>query len=282
MINLSSAQQKIIKEYRKWIDAPENNKYKKWHEDLFKLGFKLDVIHPWDYELDVSENAILKPVKYRYHGPLAVNGDHALDGFMLTSSLTDNQEAILYYNSSFIDEVYMTANGWGLTQKEKELYLNDIQNFIDKYSHYIGREIEVNYYNNHVYFLLRNPRCLHLVIGDFTKLAVLLDVQTTRKFPFCGIKDYESIYRRESDYDALIRISSYSNGYLEAINRLIGSSYSQQREDLLLRVEKLIDTFSQNSQENKNVIKILLRIRDAIKEITSEEFETIKDSVFDI
>lgn len=281
----NASQQKIIEEYYKWIEYPYNNKYKTWHNKLCEMGFEVHIHDFLESPIDLSETPILQSIEYRYMGDFAIDGDHASDFFVIFACLSKDK-VIFYYNSSYIDEIYMGNYGLGLSSEDVPLYLNNIKNFIEKNNDYIGkidnRSVETVYRLWHVYFCYSTDNCICMsyVVDRFTKLAILLDLQSRRKFPFCGIRDYESIYGNERDFEFFLRVSSASNGYTEGINHLIGSSYSQQKEDVLLRVEKLAEEFFQDPEDKTKAL--LSEIFGELKKMSIEEFNKLKDCVFDL
>lgn len=279
---MSFTKQELIKSFREWISIPENQKYRKWNDELCSYGFELDVpFVPNAINLDtiLNEALIFQLFEYRYTGDFSVEGDHAYDVFMLSARL--REDGVLFaYSSSYIDEIYVTDNGMAQTQEEVDGYVEKIREFLEKNSRFLGKSFEVVEQYGRVSFRLLTSTLyskLH-VLEPFIRLAVLMDIQTERKFPFCSIEDYERIYSRMNDIEFFTSIVQYSNAFEESIAHLVGSLYSQKLCDVITRVDKLACTFSQN----ESVISLLGEILSKLQSMTADEYIELKKAIFDI
>ncbi len=279
---MSFTKQELIKKFREWISIPENQKYRKWNDELCSYGFELDVpFVPSAINLDtiLNEALIFQLFEYRYMGDFSVEGDHAYDVFMLSARL--REDGVLFtYSSSYIDEIYVTDNGMAQTQEEVDGYVEKIREFLEKNSRFLGKSFEVvEQYGRVSFRLLTSTLYSKLqVLEPFIRLAVLMDIQTERKFPFYSIEDYERIYSRMNDIEFFTSIVQYSNAFEESIAHLIGSSYSQQLSDVISRVDKLACTFLQN----ESVISLLGEILSKLQSMTADEYIELKKAIFDI
>lgn len=279
---MSFTKQELIKKFREWISIPENQKYRKWNDELCSYGFELDVpFVPSAINLDtiLNEASIFQLFEYRYMGDFSVEGDHAYDVFMLSARL--REDGVLFtYSSSYIDEIYVTDNGMAQTQEEVDGYVEKIREFLEKNSRFLGKSFEVvEQYGRVSFRLLTSTIYSKLqVLEPFIRLAVLMDIQTERKFPFYSIEDYERIYSRMNDIEFFTSIVQYSNAFEESIAHLIGSSYSQQLSDVISRVDKLACTFSRN----ESVISLLGEILSKLQSMTADEYIELKKAIFDI
>ncbi len=277
----------ILDQFLQWIEKPENEKFKNWHNLLIDSKFALKIAHYSDFKVESNRNTLLEQITYRWDGEFSVRGDHACDGFMISACLS-NDGVIFYYCSSYIDEVYMSGDGLGLTIKEQKIYLDDMRNFINNNSTYIGnKNIKIEYHLPWTYFWLCKDEAFgnYFWVKDcFTKLAILLDIQTTRKFPFLNIQGYEMIYRQESDADFFAQ-RAHENIHVDVfdvLTHLIGSSYSQELDDVLRRVEKLLTAFSENSVKNKKAINLLTEAHQQLSVMSPDEFGNLREDVFDL
>lgn len=279
---MSFTKQELIKSFREWISIHENQKYRKWNDELCSYGFELDVpFVPSAINLDtiLNEALIFQLFEYRYTGDFSVEGDHAYDVFMLSARL--REDGVLFtYSSSYIDEIYVTDNGMAQTQEEVDGYVEKIREFLEKNSRFLGKSFEVvEQYGRVSFRLLTSTVYSKLqVLEPFIRLAVLMDIQTERKFPFYSIEDHERIYSRMNDIEFFTSIVQYSNAFEESIAHLIGSSYSQQLSDVISRVDKLACTFSQN----ESVISLLGEILSKLQSMTADEYIELKKAIFDI
>ncbi len=283
---MSFTKQELIKNFREWLSIPENQKYREWHNELCNCGFELDVpFVPSGVTLDsiLNEELISQLFEYRYLGDFSVEGDHAYDVFMLCARLIE--DGVLFtYTSSYIDEIYVRDNGMAQTQEEVYGYVEKIRAFLEKNRRFLGKSFEVAEQYGRVSFRLLKSTLyskLH-VLEPFIRLAVLMDIQTERKFPFHGIEDYESIYGRMNDVDFFTWVAQFTDGYEESIAHLVGSSYSQQLSDVISRVDKLVCAFSQDAEQNESVLMLLGEILSKLQSMTADDFTELKKAIFDI
>jgi len=282
----NTSQQKIIDKYYRWIECPYNNKYKTWHNKLCEIGFEVYVNDFWKPPVDLSAPPIFQSVEYKYMGDFAIKGDHAQDFFMIFACFSKDK-VVFYYNSSYIDEIYMGNYGLGLSPEDVLLYLNDIKHFIEKNNDYIGGiKIATVYHLNRVFFCYSTDCsiCMSYITDHFTKLAILLDLQSRRKFPFLNIHEYEMIYRQERDTEFFAKrmCENISVDLSDVLTHLVGSSYSQELDDVLRRIEKLLIEFSENSEKNKKAINLLTEAHQKLNVMSSDEFWGLREDVFDL
>lgn len=282
----------VVAEYKKWLELPENEKYKEWDKDLRESGFSTHVKDAFDLDFngdDMPEDHFLKNIKYVYQGSIAVVGDHAYDVFMLTAVLSEENVAI-YYKSSYIDIDYVTSGISYRSSEEEcdsiiEANLERLRRFLVKMRETVPQSgnIEVEYDGADVYFCYFTDD----LYGDwfltyFTKLAVFIDVQTNRRFPFADIREYEQIYRSRVNRKFFLRLSESSEGCEWGIKTLVGCRLSQKLNDVRSRVDELIGEYSIDPAENEPIIKLLNGMRNALSGYTEEKFEDIRDDVFDL
>ena len=282
---MSLTKQELINSFEEWLSIPENTKYRKWNDELLKYGFQLDVnFIPSDVSSSsfLHEELISRLFVYKYQGDFSVEGDHAYDIFYLYARLLENGVQFVY-TSSYINEIYATDNGMAQTQEEVDGYVEKIRVHLDKNSRFLGKSFEVEEHYGRVSFALLTETLyskLH-VLEPFIRLAILLDIQTERKFPFHSIEDYERIYGNLSDVEFFSSIVQYSNAFDESIAHLVGSSYSQKLADVVSRVKGLVSEFSQNSEQNEAVIALLSEILANLRGMTPEEYAELKNTIFD-
>lgn len=279
---MSYTKEDFIKDYELWLSRPENGKYRSWNDELCKFGFEVTVpLLPRRINENVFINEILvaQLIEYLYTGNFSVHGDNGYDIFSLRAKLTPDG-VMFTYSSSFIDEIYVTNYGFAESQEEVDGYVEKIRAYLEDHADFFGKSFDVSQNNTNVVFALTTNSLYSecAVIEPFIRLAVMLDFECRRRFPFHDIADYEKIYNFVDDVEHFQRVVNYSNARESSISKLIGSSYKQTHSELVARVEGLFERFAQDEK----VSELLLTILDGLKNTTPEEFEQIKKAIFDL
>ena len=290
--------------------------YKKWNEELINDGFIMnDVI-----DEDLME---FKTLSYSYTGHFAVEGDHADDVFGLSARITENGLDIGYWSSKlslvylgYWDEVEPLRNPEGIEK---------IKSFLEKHREFIcdySERIEVC---NDGYFQMHFDNDTHASLtyyarGTFIKLAVLLDKELRKRYPFENIKGYELFsrvklaqtiedfevfepskwmaYRQIRNHECLhhrdlldiIIMSSYQITQKEALEKFNELSSAlmklrkKQREydDQCGREKDLRPYAVSEDGKEYSEEEYVASLVEEIREMSAEEFEIYKDQLFDL
>ena len=290
--------------------------YQKWNEELTKDGFVLnDVI-----EEDLME---FKTLSYHYTGHFAVEGDHADDVFGLSARITENGLTIGYWSSK-LSLVYL-----GYWDEEEPLKnpegIEKIKSFLDKYRDFIGdygERIEVcNDGCFQMHFENDSHVCLsYYARGTFIKLAVLLDKELRRRYPFENIEGYE-LYSRVKLNETIEDFEKFEPSrwmayrqirnheclrHQNLLDIIIMSSYQITQEEALEKFNELSNALMKLRKKQRVYDELFGRktdlrpyavtddgkeyseeeyiasLVDEIKGMSTKEFENYKDRLFDL
>lgn len=164
-----------------------NDGYERWNGELTNIGFVCNY----------NEKSVMqrKSLSYYYHGHLEVHGDHAYDLFAVSAVLTPHA-LVMIYRSSYLESVYLEMGGIA-TPEIYDNGLKAVRAFLAKHERFIGgygKKITVNsdgYFEILLYDKKGAMDSVRCALGCFEKLAVLLDMELGREYPFESISGYE-------------------------------------------------------------------------------------------
>ncbi len=315
-----------LKDRRKRI-SPENlpnrleafgllDAYEKWNEELINDGFVMN---------DVVEEDLIefKTLSYCYTGHFAVEGDHADDVFGLSARITENGLIIGYWSSK-LSLVYL-----GCWDEEEPLRnpegIEKIKSFLDKHREFIGDYCERIEVCNDGYFQMHFDNDTHACLSyyareTFIKLAVLLDKELRKRYPFENIKGYELCSRvklaqtiedfeafEPSGWMAYRQIRNHEClRHQNLLDIIIMSSYQITQEEALEKFNELSSALmklrkkqreydeqrGQKKDSRPYVVtedgkeyseeEYVVSLVEEIREMSAEEFENYKDQLFDL
>ena len=287
--------------------------YEKWNEELTGNGFVID---------DIEESLIKhKTLTYYYSGHFAVQGDHADDVFGLSAILSE-KGVVIAYCSSKLSIKYLGCRDAKVSVINTER-LSKVKSFLNKFRNYTGDHyecVEIDSVGCFQMFLTEHYEISHAV-DTLIKLAVLLDKELQKRYPFEGIRDYEEHNRiilseTVEDFESFKpsgRRGCRYNGirhneclqYDNLLDIIIMSSYTATQDETLEKfynmanalmkcIEKQQFTDAERigecssctcaSQIEKTFYneKEILSLVDRIKRMSTEEYEEYKDRLFDL
>ncbi len=289
------------------------NAYEKWNEDLTNDGFVMD---------DVVEEELmkLKTLSYRYFGHFEVQGTEQDDEFVLSAKITEDGIRFRYWNSVFslmylgyFDDLEPLRNREGL---------KIIKSFLDKQREFIGDYRERMEVCRDGYFQMRfdNDFSYYDIRGIFIKLAVLLDKELRRRYPFENVRAYEK-YNQIILSETIEDFNSFevhelipyhgirhhdSLYYDRLLQIIIMSSYGISRERVMQTFSELAASLLECKRKEKargeqceakpdsrpyaveedgkaySEEEYIAHLIEQIREMSTEEFEKYKDMLFDL
>ena len=248
----------LLAEYRKWIELPENIKYKVRHEELTALGFELDthyLFRSFKEGTELNKDRFLQVIEYRYYGNFSVHGDHAYDVFMVIAKSYDDDHTLFIYSSSYIDVCYIQEGGLA-TREEADKSVEMLKRFVAKRIDRVGIDIDIFEINGEAFFTHCAEKPSVEIMDAMANLAVMLDEDTRRKFCFCEIKDYEDIYNKIIEKNGFDSIPKYTYPEDECTNWLIGSCYKITLNELIAKTEALLEKTKAENEDKTKLISI--------------------------
>lgn len=292
------------------------NAYQKWNEELTNDGFVLN---------NVIEEELMgfKTLSYRYNGHFAVEGDHADDVFGLSARITENGLVIEYWSSK-LSLVYLGC--WDEVEPIRDLEgIEKIKSFLDKHREFIGDYCERIEVCNDGCFQMHFDNDAHVCLsyyarGTFIKLAVLLDKELRKRYPFENIKGYElrsrvKLVQTVEDFEAFkpSKCMAYRQirnheclRHQNLLDIIIMSSYQITQEEALEKFNELSNALMKLRKKQRvydeqfgrktdlrpyavtddgkeySEEEYIASLVDEIKGMSTKEFENYKDRLFDL
>ena len=282
----------IIKEAEGWLDMIcfTPNKYTipddQLEEKLAAYGM-LESFKRWDGELKKNGYMIAPPMEadlkhgyitYQKDTELSVTGDHSQDVVSLLAYLTAYKLMIIY-DSSNLNYFHP-----GYPVDTEAL----VMRFYEKNYHFINfcseaQKIEVQFIDGNVYFICDANEKAYFAFDDFARLAVLLDKEMNKRYPFHTPREYEE---KEKNYLAQSLTSElfvhpgfqkYNDECIPEI--IIGCSYFESREECLLRAKNLMLSLNES---NKDIAQGVVDAICKLETMSDEEYYRLKDKIFDV
>lgn len=163
--------------------------YDRWNEELLRLGFTLTD----DAEQIMSTK---NKLQYKYEGHFSVHGDHAYDYFGVFAVMTE-EGLFIVYESSRLTEVFLQEGG-AVDIDERDARIELVVRYMNKRRHLLNQvrpEDIILHPNGEFTIQVEDSRSPERCLGAFEKLAVLLDLELARTFPFYSIREYEIVYK---------------------------------------------------------------------------------------
>ena len=275
--------------------------HKLWEGELNKLGFE-----PIGFKANPLTGETF--LRYWHNGNFSVDGDHAYDVFGVMAIMSKSG-ITLSYRSSKLTNCYLDC--YDDTDEDLREKLNKLEDFLNKHRevlHYYRKDIIISD-SGSFEIAVGRVGYLRCALGKLEKLAVMLDNELCKSFPFENIHGYERIGKRGlawtrailEEYDpetcALYSCQYPDTNFIK--NQVILSSYRATRaealatlEDIAQKIARCADALREYESSNGGTDKRLHprifeddSFRNAINdlsEMSDEEFEALKDNFFDI
>ena len=244
--------------------------YKNWDPYLKEQGYKFAFPHEWD----LKRGFLL----YQYDTELSVTGDHSQDVVTMYAFLRADK-ILFVYDSSNLNYFYPGYEE-DVPAKLAAFYKKhyDFINFYDG-----THKIEIHHSGGNVYFISEESEMVYYRFDDFARLAILLDREMNKRYPFNTVRDYEE---REKHFlekalsEPLFFHPAFQKDCDECVlEMLVGCSYTEAREACTERAKELL--YSLN-EENKIFVEPLAQAVCKLEEMSDQEYLELKDKLFDL
>ena len=244
--------------------------YKKWNTYLLENGYRLACPYEWD----LKRGAII----YQYDSELSVTGDHSQDVVTIFAYLRPDK-VLFVYDSSNLNYFYPG-------------YEEDVPAVLDAFykKHYDfinyyppTHKIEIKHANDHPYFISEESDMVYYRFDDFARLAILLDREMNKRYPFNSVRDYE---KREQHF--LKKTLSEPLFFHPALQKdsdecmlemIVGCSYAEAREDCTERARSILYSLTESNQD---LVEPTAEAICKLETMTDEEYIELKDKIFNL
>ncbi len=244
--------------------------YKKWDKYLKNCGFRFAYPMP----MNLRTGALI----YYLETNLSVEGDHSQDCVVMYAYLTA-EKVLFLYDSTKINHYY-TDYPIDLDAK--------LQKFYDKNYDYINfyppnHKIEIKNVGYTTYFISEQCDSLYFRFDDFARLAISLDREMHKRYPFLELHEYElfenAYLNRTLSGDEYVHPAFEQMSFESILYSFIGSSFAETREECLNRAKgELYKLTEKNSELMQYIVDAVCKL----EVMSDDEFRNIKYKVFDI
>ena len=247
--------------------------YNRWDKYLKEVGFKATIS-------DIS-NRINKVLVYKYEIDLSVRGDHWYDAFTVYAFLKSDCVYFVYENGNISNNLYRTLGSDENIAKTISRYIHEKQRY------FIFRgppmDIEVVSAGGLIYFVTKETDNVFVSMDVYTRLAVILDFEMHKRYPFTDPFDYERIEEKMLER-TLTEEPFFHEGFEKysdecIMKTIIGCSVKGSRADAIDRAKKIRSTLP----ESASILRSYLD--EGIEKLSlesDEEFEKEKVDIFNM
>lgn len=246
------------------------NMYKKWDSYLIENGYRF----AYPMEVDLKHGFLI----YQLDTELSVTGDHSQDVVTMFAFLMTDK-ILFVYDSSNLNYFYPGYEE-DIPAKLNAFYKKHYD-FINYYAD--THKIEIWHTNGNVYFISEESDMVYYRFDDFARLAILLDREMNKRYPFNSIRDYE---QREKHFlekalnEPLFFHPTFQKDCDECVfEMLVGCSYMETKEECTERAKAALYSLSES---NKNLVEPLAEAVCKLELMSDEEYLNIKDKIFDV
>ena len=244
--------------------------YKKWDSYLTENGYTLALPYEWN----LKHGAII----YRNDTDLSVTGDHSQDVVTMFAYLCADK-VLFVYDSSNLNYFYPGYEE-DVPAKLDAFY----KKHYDFINYYAGtHKIEIRHINGNVYFISEESDMVYYRFDDFARLAILLDREMNKRYPFNTVRDYEKRERyflEKALSEPLFFHPAFQKDCDECIfEMIVGCSYMEDPQDCTERARSIMYSLNEN---NKNLIEPLADAVCKLETMSEEEYLELKDKIFDL
>ena len=245
--------------------------YNKWDKFLRENGFKFTYPLP----INLRKGSII----YVKETDLSVTGDHSQDCVILYAYLTA-EKVMFVYDSSKLNYHY-SPHGFDDDAGLRRFYEKNYD-YINYYPD--THKIEIVKIEGVTYFVSEESEMVYYRFDDFARLAIILDYEMNKRFPFHTRSEYELaeqeyLKRTLTDEAGFVHpgFGEFSSSCI--LGTIVGTSYSATREDSLARAKEILYSLSENNEELKEYI---VEAVCKLETMSDEEYGVLRDKVFDI
>lgn len=255
--------------------------YEKWNDELYSKGFELK-------DMRVGELLNKKAVWYRKRYNCHVVGDHSNVQLVIDACVDENGLKLVYENLR-ISEYYMVIS----SNEVAQLYLKDLKKFIKRNSDYIDlyRDDEITVDSSSVIEITVKNGIIYSE-NTMLKLAIILDKEVCRDFPFELIEGYQDRGRLElqlleEEFNEEDRERLSWNEYM-VLRHVIQSDFSMSKEKVIEKFKYYTQYMLDFYKKRKSFIeyeRIKANTDDMINELENmshEEYTCKKYDAFDL
>lgn len=244
--------------------------YKKWDVYLQKQGFK--------FSYPTMANMRIGALIYECTTDLSVVGEHSHDCVIIYAYVTA-EKVLFVYDSSNLN-YYDPCYPIDIEARVKK--------FCDKHSDYINiyaptQRIESVVIDGIYYFVAESGEELIFRMDDFARLAIILDIEMNKRYPFNNLLEYEE---KETEFLArtLTEEPFFHPGFLTYSDEcffktLLGTSYHEKRESSIERAKEMLYSLTES---NKNLVEYIVSAICELETMNDEDYMDLKDKIFDI
>lgn len=255
--------------------------YKKFHDELYSNGFER-------MKIRVGELLNKKAVWYRKSYNCSVVGDHSTVVLAIDARIDENGLKLVYENLR-ISEYYLVVS----PKESASLYLEDLKKFIKRNSDYIDL-----YRDNEI--TVDSSSVMEITVKDgirrsentMLKLAILLDKEVRRDFPFELIEGYQDRGRLElqlleEEFNEEDRERLSWNEYM-VLRHVIQSDFSMSKEKIIetfkYYTQRMLDFYKKRESNNmcEEIKENTDELINELENMSHEEYICKKYDAFDL
>ena len=244
--------------------------YKKWDPYLREQGYRF----AYPMEVDLKRGFIV----YQYDSELSVTGDHSQDVVTMFAFLRADKILFVYESSNL--NYFYPGYDEDLPAKLEAFYKKHYD-FINYYAD--THKIEIIHEGGNVYFISEEGEMVYYRFDDFARLAILLDREMNKRYPFNTIRDYE---KREIYFldKALTEPLFFHPGHQKdcdecVLEMLVGCSYAETREACTERARSILYSLTESNQD---LVEPTAEAICKLETMTDEEYIELKDKIFNL
>lgn len=255
--------------------------YEKWNDELYSKGFELK-------DMRVGELLNKKAIWYRKRYNCHVVGDHSTVVLAIDARIDENGLKLVYENLR-ISEYYLVVS----PKESASLYLEDLKKFIKRNSDYIDlyRDDEITVDSSSVMEITVKDE-ISRSENTMLKLAILLDKEVRRDFPFELIEGYQDRGRLElqlleEEFNEEDRERLSWNEYM-VLRHVIQSDFSMSKEKVIetfkYYTQRMLDFYKKRESNNmcEEIKENTAELIDELENMSHEEYILKKYDAFDL